>query len=200
MAKRAADVLLSGALLLLVLPLLMLAALLVHFRRGKVFVTETRCGRDGALFRMYRLNIDRHATVTKAYERMFVKWSLTELPQLWNVLRGDMSLVGPRPESPERVKYYSDWQARRLNVQPGVTGLAQVHGLRDQHSSEDKTRFDLQYISSWSPLLDLVLILQTVWTIFSRGLSEKASAVQQMHFHEGASELLHREVADVNRS
>jgi len=59
-----------------------------------------------------------------------------------------MSLVGPRPESPERVKYYSEWQPQRLKIQAGVTGLAQVHGLRDQHPSEDKARFDLQYPSS----------------------------------------------------
>jgi len=69
--------------------------------------------------------------------------------------------VGPRPESPERAKYYSEWQRQRLRVNAGVTGLAQVHGLREQHPSEDKARFDLQYIFNWSPLLDLSLILQT---------------------------------------
>jgi lipopolysaccharide/colanic/teichoic acid biosynthesis glycosyltransferase len=94
--------------------------------------------------------------------------SVTELPQLWNVLRGEMSLVGPRPESPEKVKHYSDWQSQRLKVKPGMTGLAQVHGLRDQHSSEDKTRFDLQYLLERSPFIDVSLLLQTLWTLTMR--------------------------------
>jgi lipopolysaccharide/colanic/teichoic acid biosynthesis glycosyltransferase len=79
-----------------------------------------------------------------------------------------MSLVGPRPESPERVKHYSDWQRQRLSVEPGLTGLAQVQGLREEHSSEQKARFDLQYIFHWSLFLDLSLILQTVWTLALR--------------------------------
>ena len=93
---------------------------------------------------------------------------MTELPQLWNVLRGEMSLVGPRPESPERVRHYSDWQRQRLSVAPGLTGLAQVHGLREQHSSEEKARFDLEYIFHWSLFLDFSLIVQTAWTLVVR--------------------------------
>jgi len=77
-------------------------------------------------------------------------------------------LVGPRPESPERVKHYSDWQRQRLNVKPGMTGLAQVHGLRQQHSSEEKARFDLQYMLRPSPFQDVVLLLQTMWTLTGR--------------------------------
>jgi lipopolysaccharide/colanic/teichoic acid biosynthesis glycosyltransferase len=79
-----------------------------------------------------------------------------------------MSIVGPRPESPERVKHYSDWQRQRLSVEPGLTGLAQVQGLRERHSSEEKARFDLQYIFHWSLFLDLSLIVQTVWTLALR--------------------------------
>jgi lipopolysaccharide/colanic/teichoic acid biosynthesis glycosyltransferase len=93
---------------------------------------------------------------------------MTELPQLWNVLRGEMSLVGPRPESPDRVKHYSNWQRQRLTVIPGLTGLAQVRGLREEHSSEEKARFDLQYIGQWSLFLDLSLLLQTAWALFAR--------------------------------
>ena len=112
----------------------------------------------------------------------------------------EMSLVGPRPESPERVKNYSDWQRQRLKVNPGVTGLAQVHGLRDQHSSEDKTRFDLQYIVNSSPLVDLGLILQTIWTLLSRGLNQEPTPSEVAAVRSGAGELLTREVGDVNRS
>jgi lipopolysaccharide/colanic/teichoic acid biosynthesis glycosyltransferase len=148
---------------------------------------------------MYRLNVERHATCPERYERLLVRWSLTELPQLWNVLNGDMSLVGPRPESPERAKYYSEWQRQRLKVKAGVTGLAQVHGLRDQHPSEDKARFDLQYIFNWSPLLDLSLILQTVWTLLFRGLRQEPVSSEEASFVKTSNDFVGREVVDVNR-
>ena len=198
--KRTMDFVLSLGILLLVSPVLALAAFVVYSRKGRAFRTELRCGKDGFPFRMYRLNVERHATSPERYARLFVRWSLTELPQLWNVLRGDMSLVGPRPESPERVKYYSEWQRQRLKVRAGVTGLAQVHGLREQHSSEDKARFDLQYIFNWSPFLDFSLILQTVWTLLFRGLSQEPALTQTANFRSRVSGYVPREVVDVNRS
>jgi lipopolysaccharide/colanic/teichoic acid biosynthesis glycosyltransferase len=87
-----------------------------------------------------------------------------------------------------------------LKVVAGVTGLAQVHGLREQHSSEDKTRFDLQYILTWSPFLDLSLILQTVWTLLFRGLSQVPATSETASFDSGAGNFVTRKVADVNRS
>jgi len=87
-----------------------------------------------------------------------------------------MSLVGPRAESPQRVKHYSEWQKKRLRVKPGMTGLAQVSGLREQHASEDQTRFDLQYLLEWSPFMDLVLLVQTIGTLARRCLPARASA------------------------
>jgi lipopolysaccharide/colanic/teichoic acid biosynthesis glycosyltransferase len=198
--KRAMDFVLSFGILLLVSPILAVAALVVHSRKGRAFRTELRCGKDGIPFGMYRLNVERYATSPERFERLLVRWSLTELPQLWNVISGDMSLVGPRPESPERVKYYSEWQRQRLKVHAGVTGLAQVHGLREQHSSEDKARFDLQYIFNWSPLLDLSLILQTVWTLLIRGLSQEPVPPQAASFVKTSADFGEREVADVNRS
>jgi len=198
--KRAMDFVLSLGILLLVSPVLAFAALVVYIGKGRAFRAEIRCGKDGVPFRMYRLNLERHKTSPERYARLFVRWSLTELPQLWNVLRGDMSLVGPRPESPERVKYYSEWQRQRLNVRAGVTGLAQVHGLREQHSSEDKARFDLQYILNCSPLLDCSLILQTVWTLLFRGLSQEPTLTQTTDVRNGTTEYVTREVVDVNRS
>jgi lipopolysaccharide/colanic/teichoic acid biosynthesis glycosyltransferase len=198
--KRAMDFVLSLGILLFVSPVLTLAAFVVYSRKGRAFRTELRCGKDGIPFRMYRLNVERHATSPERYERLFVRWSLTELPQLWNVLCGDMSLVGPRPESPERVKYYSDWQRQRLKARAGVTGLAQVHGLREQHSSEDKTRFDLQYIFNSSPFWDFSLILQTVWTLLFRGLSQEPALTQTTNLSSGAAEYATHEVVDANRS
>jgi hypothetical protein len=79
-----------------------------------------------------------------------------------------MSLVGPRPEGPERAQRYSAWQQQRLSVKPGMTGLAQVHGLREQHPSEDKTRHDLQYMLHPSLLKDLSLLIETIWTLALR--------------------------------
>jgi lipopolysaccharide/colanic/teichoic acid biosynthesis glycosyltransferase len=160
-------------LLLLSLPLLFLAVINIWSQRRNAFCSESRCGRMGKTFSMYRLNIDRHNPDLVGFQRFMANFSLTELPQLWNVLAGQMSLVGPRPEPPDRVKHYSDWQRQRLSVEPGITGLAQVQGLREQHSSEAKARFDLQYIFHWSLFLDLSLILQTVWTLALRPLKRK---------------------------
>jgi lipopolysaccharide/colanic/teichoic acid biosynthesis glycosyltransferase len=198
--KRVLDVLLSLGILLLLSPVFVLAALVVYVKKGRAFRTEPRCGKDGIPFRMYRLNIERHGTDPQSYERFFVRWSLTELPQLWNVLRGDMSLVGPRPESPERIKHYSDWQRQRLRVRAGVTGLAQVHGLRDQHPSEDKTRFDLEYIFNWSPFWDLSLIVQTVWTLLSRGLIQEPVPSEDSILRNRENKVVMEELADANRS
>src|SRR6266446_723245 len=198
--KRTMDFVLSSGILLSVSPILAVAAFVVHSRKGRAFRTELRCGKDGIPFGMYRLNVERHATSPERYERLLVRWSLTELPQLWNVLSGDMSLVGPRPESPERVKYYSEWQRQRLKVNAGVTGLAQVHGLRDQHPSEDKARFDLQYIFDWSPLLDLSLILQTVWTLLFRGLSQEPAPSQATTLVSTSSDFAGGEALDANRT
>ena len=168
LAKRALDVSLSCLLLPLSLPLVAVGALLLSRKKRRPFCSVLRCGRFGKPFRMYRLNSDRSSEVLPGYEALLQQLSITELPQLWNVLCGEMSLVGPRPESPERVKHYSDWQRQRLNVRPGMTGLAQAHGLREQHSSEEKARFDLQYILHSSPFLDISLLLQTVWILFRR--------------------------------
>lgn len=198
--KRIMDSVVGLGILFVLSPILVAAAVVVYSRKGKAFRTELRCGRDGIPFRMFRLNVDRHGTRPERYEKMLVRWSVTELPQLWNVLNGDMSLVGPRPEAPERVKCYSDWQRQRLKVHAGVTGLAQVHGLRDQHSSEDKAHFDLQYIFNWHPLLDLSLMLQTIWTLLSRGLGQEHTPAQAPNSVNSSNDLVGREVADVNRS
>ncbi len=166
--KRVLDLVLGTVLAVASLPVLLPLALVLHFVKGKAFRWETRCGLQGKPFEILRLNIDRLPSNSSWFEAVLRKFSLTELPQLWNVLRGDMSLVGPRPEARDRVYRYSDWQQQRLTVKPGMTGLAQVQGLREQHSSEDKTRFDLQYLLNCSLWNDLSLLLQTIWTLATR--------------------------------
>lgn len=133
---------------------------------------------------MLRLNVDRRARDASRFERTLGVLSLTELPQLWNVLRGDMSLVGPRPESRDRVCRYSEWQQQRLTVKPGMSGLAQVQGLREQHSSEEKTRFDLQYLLNLSLWTDLSLLLQTIGTLATRS-AEREDSLREDLSREG---------------
>ena len=175
--KRCMD--LVGALLLLGLtaPFLAVASAALYVRKGAPFRRDLRCGKNGAPFWMYRLNIDREAKRLQGYARILAQFSLTELPQLWNVLKGEMSLVGPRPESRDRVRHYSVSQKQRLTVVPGLTGLAQVRGIREEHSSEEKARFDLQYIGQWSLFLDLSLLLQTAWALFTRFMKEDSFIV-----------------------
>jgi hypothetical protein len=123
---------------------------------------------------MLRLNVERDGD---QHAPFLSRLSISELPQLWNVLRGEMSLVGPRPEGPERVNQYSAWQRQRLKARPGITGLAQVCGLREQHSSEQKARLDLQYMLRPSLLKDLSLLIETVWTLTRRLIKISADAL-----------------------
>ncbi len=184
--KRLTDVALGIPLLILSLPIVVSAALVLKIKKGKAFCSEERYGWHGHRFSIYRLNSPRKGANLPGYERILQHLSITELPQLWNVLRGDMSLVGPRPEGFDRVRHYTDWHRQRLNVKPGMTGLAQVHGLRDQHGLEDKTRFDLQYILHRSVFQDFSLLLQTLWTLVGRfqrlnELEKAAGAAVQEH-------------------
>ena len=175
--KRAIDFVGASLLLIVSAPLLVASAIVLHRKTGRAFKKECRYGRNQLSFLMYRLNVDRDGSNLAGFERFLVRFSLSELPQLFNVLKGEMSLVGPRPESPERVKHYSMWQRQRLTVTPGLTGLAQVNGLREQHSSEEKAHFDLQYIFHWSLFLDVSLVLQTVFTLLLRLIEERSLAI-----------------------
>ncbi len=171
--KRFFDFCAAACMLPIAGPAVLAAAAWLRVRKGKAFRPELRCGQFGKTFMMYRLNSERTAVGLPFDEFLMQQSSLTELPQIWNVLRGHMSLVGPRPEGPEKVCHYNDWHRQRLSIKPGMTGLAQVHGLRDQHSSEDKTRYDLQYILHRSLFLDISLLLQTLATLVLRPFSVK---------------------------
>ena len=166
--KRSFDVAVTLALLPLCIPPMLIAAAFLKVKKGKAFCREIRCGHHGHQFEIYRLNSVREAKELPLFERLLQRLSVTELPQVFNVLRGEMSLVGPRPEGLDRARHYTDWHQQRLNAKPGITGLAQVYGLRHQHPSEDKTRFDLQYILHRSMFQDISLLLQTAWTLIVR--------------------------------
>ena len=199
-AKRVVDLVLGVPAFLCALPILLPAAVALRWTRGRAFAWEDRCGQYGKPFPMLRLNLDRHDPNLSSFDRGLLQFSITELPQLWNVFRGDMSLVGPRPENSARVRHYSDWQQQRLSIKPGMAGLAQVYGLREQHSSEEKTRFDLQYLLHPSLLTDVSLLLQTLWTLAGRILHYPkinstegvSSKVMNELIFPTAGEVLHR--------
>jgi lipopolysaccharide/colanic/teichoic acid biosynthesis glycosyltransferase len=166
--KRAIDLVFGALFMCIAVPIIFFPAVILRLRKGAAFRREVRCGQNGVAFPMLRLNVLRHDPNSPLFERILEKLSISELPQLWNVLKGDMTLVGPRPEGYERARHYSEWQQQRLSVKPGITGLAQVHGMREQNSSEEKTRFDLQYLLNPTPVMDIALLLQTLWTLATR--------------------------------
>ncbi|MGN9767005.1 sugar transferase [Micromonospora sp. SD12] len=185
--KRLLDVTVAIALLVLTAPVLAVVAALVAVGLGRpVLFRQCRAGRHGLPFELVKFRTmrpmdARRGLVTDA-ERLtpLGRWlratSLDELPTLWNVLRGDMSLVGPRPLLPEYLTRYSPTQARRHEVRPGVTGLAQVRG-RNSLSWEDKLELDVAYVDTRNLRLDLAILGATVWTVLRReGISAKGSA------------------------
>ncbi len=115
---------------------------------------------DGPLFKM------RNDPRTTRVGRVLRRTSLDELPQFWNVWRGEMSLVGPRPPTPDEVADYAEWHKRRLDVTPGLTGLWQVLGRSDT-SFDEMVRLDIYYAEKWSPGMDLRILLQTIPVVIS---------------------------------
>ena len=178
--NRAADVALAGTALVLASPLLGLAALAVKLEDGgPILYTQTRVGRDGVDFELLKLRTmvvgaeklgagyavnEGDARITRA-GRVLRRLSFDELPQLWNVIRGDMSLIGPRPTLRYQVERYTPRQLRRLDVKPGITGWAQVHG-RAQLPWEERIELDVWYVEHRSPLVDVRILARTPVALF----------------------------------
>ena len=190
-AKRAFDLVGSSILLVLLSPLMLVATIAIkRFDDGPVLFRQTRVGRDGTTFTCLKFRsmvVDAEAILsdlhaeTGHHEGLFKmprdpritrpgqwirRYSVDELPQLVNVFRGDMSLVGPRPPLPSEVDRYTLTQARRLRVRPGMTGLWQVSGRSDLSWSES-IRLDLYYVDNWSMIQDLVILSRTIGAVFS---------------------------------
>ncbi len=194
LAKRGLDVSLSSLLLLLSAPVLLIAAISIRLdSRGPVVFTQERVGKDGRRFRVHKLRTmvadaeelvidlrDQNDTDGPMFKmrddprvtrvgRLLRKWSIDEIPQFWNVLRGDMSLVGPRPSLPDELDGWSSEAHNRLRVKPGLTGMWQVSGRSDT-GFEQYVRLDLYYVDNWSLWTDLAIVAKTVPTVlFSRG-------------------------------
>lgn len=189
LAKRGFDIAVSLGVLLALSPMLIVIVFMVKISsQGPIFFTQTRVGRGGRLFRMIKFRSmvtdaeDRKAALAELNEkdgpifkmksdprvtpvgRFLRKWSLDELPQLLNVLKGDMSVVGPRPPTPNEVVKYEEWQLRRLTVTPGLTCIWQTSG-RSRITFEEWMRMDLRYIDEWSLALDAKLVAKTVKTV-----------------------------------
>jgi exopolysaccharide biosynthesis polyprenyl glycosylphosphotransferase len=193
LTKRALDVTLATLALIAALPILVIAALAIRLESaGPVFYGATRVGKRGRFFRCYKLRtmvanadelkkgllhlnerqgpffkIEKDPRITRL-GHWLRKYSIDELPQFWNVLKGDMSIVGPRPHPVDDFRQYTPEHMRRLDVAPGITGLWQVTARRDP-SFERNLRLDLDYIENWTPALDIKILLRTFSAVLSGG-------------------------------
>jgi lipopolysaccharide/colanic/teichoic acid biosynthesis glycosyltransferase len=173
--SRALDLLISATLLVLASPLFAIAALAIRLEsRGPVFYRQLRVGRDGEPFELWKLRtmvpgaesmgaglyvLEGDPRITRT-GRLLRRFSLDELPNLVNVLKGDMAIVGPRPTVQEQVDRYTDRQRRRLEVKPGITGWAQVNG-RTSLLWPERIELDVWYVEHRSMRLDLRILLKT---------------------------------------
>ena len=187
LAKRTADVVVSASALVILSPLMLVVALLIRLTsRGPILHRQTRCGLNGRRFTLYKFRSmvadaeamrphleplnEMDGAAFKISDdprrtwlgRWLRKFSLDELPQLCNVLRGDMSFVGPRPPLPEEVERYEPWQRRRLRMRPGLTCLWTLEGRNRLLKFDRLVQFDLAYIDNWSLWLDLKIFLRTI--------------------------------------
>lgn len=188
LAKKAFDRIVGTSALLATAPVLGLAALAVRVTMGSpVFFTQRRPGFQGVPFEIVKMRTmtnerDGAGVLLPDNERLtplgrFLRTtSIDELPQLWNVMRGELSLVGPRPLLMQYLPLYDEEQARRHDVMPGITGWAQIHG-RNALSWPEKFRLDVWYVDHWSPLLDVRILVSTVAAVFRRrGISNEGHA------------------------
>ena len=171
--KRTIDIVGSSLGLLVAAVPMAVLALLIRRDIGKpVLFLQVRPGKDAKAFTLVKFRTMREGPGSDAERltplgRFIRSLSLDELPELWNVLRGDMSLVGPRPLLTSYLPRYSPHQARRHEVRPGLTGLAQVQG-RNTLSWEHRFELDVHYVDTWSVRLDLAIIARTLWLVVKR--------------------------------
>jgi len=187
LVKRIMDITLSATALLILSPVFAIAAILTKLTsKGPIFFRQERCGLNGRRFTLYKFRTMVKGAEAKLSEllchnemngpvfkmandpritrigRLLRKFSIDELPQLWNVVKGNMSLVGPRPPIPEEVKRYDDWQRRRLSMRPGITCLWQTNGRNTITDFDQWMKMDLEYIDHWSLVRDCNILLKTV--------------------------------------
>jgi len=180
--KRAVDLVLSAILLLILLPVMLVTGAAVKVASpGPIVFTQKRAGKDGRLFTIYKFrSMTQEASQSERGTRIYHDdpritsvgkvlraTSLDELPQLFNVLKGEMSFVGPRPDLPHHVENYTAFQRQRLTVKPGITGWAQISG-RNELTWEERITLDVVYLQNWSLVRDLNVLIRTVAVVLSR--------------------------------
>ena len=188
MLKRLFDLIVSSVGLIIILPFFILLIFLVRIKMGSpIFFTQTRPGKDGKSFTFYKFRTmidqkDEEGNLLPDKDRLtsfgsfLRKTSLDELPSLFNVITGDMSLVGPRPLLVQYLPLYNDFQKRRHEVKPGITGWAQVNG-RNALSCPKKFELDVWYVDNKSFWLDLKILFLTMYKVFKReGISAEGEA------------------------
>lgn len=184
--SRGLDLIGAGLLMVITAPLMLVAVILIHLEGGgKAIYRQTRVGLHGVEFEMQKLRtmvpgsdpvgvgtiVARDDPRVTRIGRFLRRTSLDELPNLVNVLRGEMALVGPRPTIPAQVRDYTDHQKRRHAVKPGITGWAQVQG-RAGIPWEERIELDIEYVDNRSLLLDLKILWKTIWlTVTGHGLA-----------------------------
>ncbi len=191
MAKRTFDFAVSLVLIALFFPLLLVVALIVYWRIGKpILFVQLRPGKGGRVFKLikFRTMTGRRDSEGELlpdsdrlnrFGRLLRASSLDELPELFNVLLGNMSLVGPRPLLIQYLDRYTPEQARRHEVRPGITGWAQVNG-RNAISWDEKFKLDVWYVDNWSLLLDLRILVMTAWQVLRpSGISQEGQATME---------------------
>ena len=191
--KRAFDMLFSLVALIILSPLFLVVSIIIYSQdRHSPFYRSQRIGKNGEPFQMYKfrsMTIDAEEKKRKLLSKnerkdgplfkiendpritTFGKWirkfDIDELPQLYNVLIGNMSLIGPRPHLHEEVNLYKEYQKRVLTLKPGITGMAQSHG-RHENTFDDEVRLDTFYIENWSLMLDMKILLKTIGVVLER--------------------------------
>lgn len=189
--KRFLDFFLSGMALIILSPVLLITAILVRVKLGSpVIFCQERPGKDEKIFKLHKFRSmsdarDENGELLPDEERLgkfgrtLRATSLDELPELWDIFRGKMSIVGPRPLLVKYLPLYNDEQHRRHDVRPGLTGWAQVHG-RNLASWEEKFAYDVDYVDNVSLALDVKIIFMTIRCVFAReGISAEGSATME---------------------
>lgn len=189
--KRLLDIVLSGAALVILSPVLLITAVLVRIKLGSpVIFTQERPGKDEKVFKLHKFRSmtdarDENGNLLPDKERLtgFGKklrsLSIDELPELWDIFRGKMSFVGPRPLLVKYLPLYNAEQRHRHDVRPGLTGWAQVHG-RNLTSWEERFEYDVEYVNNISFALDVKIIIMTIRCVFAReGINAEGSATME---------------------
>ena len=211
--KRLLDLVLSAVALLLLSPVILLVAILVRCNLGApVIFCQERPGKDEEIFKLYKFRsmtdacdaygqlLPDELRLTR-FGRFLRSTSLDELPELWNIFKGDMSIVGPRPLLVEYLPYYTEEERHRHDVSPGLTGLAQVNG-RNNLSWEEKFAYDLEYVENISFAMDIRIVVLTIFKVLCQSdvqvdtqLSEGNLAKNRAHYIE-ANEVFYHEHID----